>query len=111
VGTRLDGKVFDFHKLVVCVFFFQYCHVNYDLKLQPHCLTQLFELFYQADAALSAVYSDFHGQHIAHYLVTCSVISDWIKSHPSSGTFLCPSSSVSGKIGRGYSTYHLTVKA
>ncbi len=52
------------------------CHVNYDLKLQPHCSTQLFELFYQADAALSAVYSNFHGQHIAHYLVTCSGISD-----------------------------------
>ncbi len=74
------------------------CHVNYDLKLQPHCSTQLFELFYQADAALSAVYSNFHGQHIAHYLVTCSGISDWIKFHPNSGTVLCPSSLISGKI-------------
>jgi hypothetical protein len=72
--------------------------VNYHLKLQPHCSTQLFELFYQADAALSAVYSDFHGQYIAHYLATCSAISEWIKSHPNWGTFLCPSSSISGKI-------------
>jgi hypothetical protein len=78
--------------------FFPQCHVNYDLKLQPHCSTQLFELVYQPDAALSAVYSDFHGEHIEHYLVTCSAISDWIKSHPNSGTFLCASSSISGKI-------------